>query len=71
MPNTIEFLACASHVSTDSLREKLIAWRMALGLSQGNMATTLGVDPTTLAAWVGGRHCTRLSQRPIVAALSS
>jgi DNA-binding XRE family transcriptional regulator len=56
IPAILQFLGYDPLPPVSSLPERLVAARRRLGLSQRNMALTLGVDPATLMGWESGRH---------------
>ena len=56
MPAIIRFLGFDPSPAANSLPERLVTARRALGLSQRKMAAKLGVDPTTHMGWEAGRH---------------
>jgi len=57
IPKIIEFLGCDPFEPlSESLAEKIKAYRRVHGLSQKNLAEQLGVDQTTLAGWERGEH---------------
>jgi transcriptional regulator with XRE-family HTH domain len=56
IPAIIRFLGYNPLPVGQSFQEKLVAFRQALGLSQKEVARTLGVDPSTVRNWEAGRH---------------
>ena len=55
IPKIIEFLGYAPYIPVGStLSEKLKTCRTRLGMSQDQLAKTLGVDVSTLAKWERG-----------------
>ncbi len=56
MPEIIQFLGYVPLFPARSFRERLVAFRTVLGLSQRRMALLFGVDPSTLAGWELGKH---------------
>jgi DNA-binding transcriptional regulator YiaG len=56
IPAIVKFLGYNPFPVVNSFPERLAWERKALGLSQRRMAEKLGVDPTTLMGWEGGRH---------------
>lgn len=55
----IRFLGCYPF-QTETVAEQLIAYRRQRGLAQEELATQLGVDPTTLGRWERGGEVLRL-----------
>ncbi len=56
MPGIINFLGYAPYDPGWSLGQRLKAIRSALGLSQGEFARRVGLDPSTVAKWERGEH---------------
>ena len=57
IPRLNQFLGLRPSQSTDSLGERLTAYRRSLGLSQGELARSLGVERCTVVRWETGRTC--------------
>jgi transcriptional regulator with XRE-family HTH domain len=52
VPRIIDFLSYVPHYTTPrTLGERILTARRLLGLSQGELARRLGVDPSTLGRW--------------------
>lgn len=56
IPAILRFLGYNPFPPAHTLPERLAAARKMLGLSQRNLAESLGVDPGTLQAWEAGQH---------------
>ncbi len=56
IPAILRFLGYNPFPPPQTLPERLAAVRKALGLSQRNLAKSLGVDPGTLQGWEAGQH---------------
>ena len=57
MPEVSAFLGYEpNHTPTETLSERIIAFRHRYGLSQRELAAQLGVDPCTVASWERGEH---------------
>ena len=74
IPNIIKFLGYVPfNTSCNNLREKIVASRKLLGLSQKKFARLIGIDPSTLGKWEQEKSTPRpdklkklsLLQRPI------
>ena len=55
LPKIIDFLDYVPFTMGESFPEKLKAYRMLKGLTGRQLARALGVDPTTVMKWEGGR----------------
>jgi transcriptional regulator with XRE-family HTH domain len=56
IPGIIKFLGYVPFdTNTKSLGEKIVRFRRLLGITQKELAKTLGVDPSTLGRWEKGR----------------
>jgi transcriptional regulator with XRE-family HTH domain len=56
IPKIIRFLRYNPFPAGGTLPEKLTTARKVLGLSQKELAASLGVNPTTVRGWEAGRH---------------
>ena len=56
MPAIIEFLGCNPLPPATNWAERLVRHRTTLGLTQGESARRIGVDPSTLARWERGER---------------
>ncbi len=54
LPRVISFVGYSPFPEGESLRERLVARRWALGLSRRELAQRLEVDPATLGRWERG-----------------
>ena len=56
IPKIIEFLGYVPFdTSNKTLRDKIIIYRKLLGISQGEFARLIGIDPSTLGNWEHGK----------------
>ena len=51
MPKVIEFLGINPLQKCDTLAQRIVSRRKALGITQKDFARELGIDPSTLARW--------------------
>ncbi len=57
IPKIIELLKYVPFdTSAKTIGEKIVAYRRLLGLSQKKLAHRLGIDPSTLGKWEGGKR---------------
>jgi len=56
MPRVVEFLGFNPLQKCDTLAQKIVSHRKALGLTQKEFARQLDVDPSTLARWERGER---------------
>ena len=56
IPAILRFLGYNPFPPAQTLPERLATVRKMLGMSQRNLAETLGVDPGTLQGWEAGQH---------------
>jgi transcriptional regulator with XRE-family HTH domain len=56
VPAILEFLGYDPFPPAQTLGERLVTARKALGLSQQKLALSLGVDPGTWQSWEAGQH---------------
>jgi transcriptional regulator with XRE-family HTH domain len=56
MPNVLKFLGFNPLQKCDTLAQRIVSHRTALGVTQKDFARQLGVDPSTLARWERGER---------------
>jgi transcriptional regulator with XRE-family HTH domain len=56
IPAVLQFLGYDPFPPAQTLAERLVTARKALGLSQRKLALSVGVDPGTLQSWEAGEH---------------
>ena len=56
MPKVVEFLGFNPLQQCDTLAQRIVSHRTALGITQKEFARQLGIDPSTLARWERGER---------------
>ncbi len=67
VPAIIRFLGYDPSPQAVSFRERLLVVRRARGLTQKQLATELGINPSTIQEWETGQHQPSRKKRELIA----